>query len=552
MLKVELPLSIPVLIAGLRVVAVTNISMVSVGSVIGIGGLGTWFTEGYQADKSDQIVAGIIAIFLLAIVIDIAHPAGRPAHHAVGAGQGGVMNFLQQALAYIFTAANWGGKAGLGARILEHLQYTAVAVVVSALIAIPIGLLIGHTGRGTFLVVTGVNALRALPTLGVLLLGVLLWGLGLLPPTVALMLLGIPPLLAGTYAGIANVDPKVVDAARSMGMTETRVLTRVEVPNALPLILGGLRTATLQIVATATVAAYASLGGLGRYLIDGIKVRQFYLALVGCVAGDGAGAGARRLAGAGGVGVGSRHGPFPPDAATAARRRGGPGVRITYVTDGRTSGRLRTRRPVAYGRRVSAANDATESAWPAILTWRAHDVSRMESARVQLSGNRIKAYGRIVAAASGTHPAFSASYDLVTDDSGATKRLSLSVTLAERDRQLSIARDEENMWLITDHQGQSRGVLRGRARRRRRLQPVLQRAADPAHRPVPAGRFGHAAGGLRVPARPDGQPRPTISYSSSGLDSGDGIKLHSPVAETTITVDDDGFIVDYPGLAERI
>lgn len=193
------------------------------------------------------------------------------------------MNFLQQALDYIFSAQNWGGNAGLGARIIEHLQYTAVAVAVSALIAIPIGLIIGHTGRGSFLVVTAVNGLRALPTLGVLLLGVLLWGLGLLPPTVALMLLGIPPLLAGTYAGIANVDPKVTDAARSMGMTERRVLMRVEVPNAMPLILGGLRTATLQVVATATIAAYASLGGLGRYLIDGIKVRQFYLALVGAL-----------------------------------------------------------------------------------------------------------------------------------------------------------------------------------------------------------------------------------------------------------------------------
>jgi osmoprotectant transport system permease protein len=192
-------------------------------------------------------------------------------------------NFLQQALSFIFTAANWGGPAGLTARILEHLQYTVVAVVFSAIIAVPLGMLIGHTGRGTFLVVTGVNALRALPTLGVLLLGVLLWGLGLIPPTVALMLLGIPPLLAGTYSGIANVDPLVVDAARSMGMTETRILLRVETPNALPLILSGLRTATLQIVATATVAAYASLGGLGRYLIDGIKVREFYLALVGAL-----------------------------------------------------------------------------------------------------------------------------------------------------------------------------------------------------------------------------------------------------------------------------
>ena len=193
------------------------------------------------------------------------------------------MNFLKQALSYIFTAAHWGGQAGLAARIGEHLQYTIVAVAAAAAIAIPIGLFIGHTGRGTFVVVTGVNALRALPTLGVLLLGVLLWGLGLVPPTVALMLLGIPPLLAGTYAGIANVDRTVVDAARSMGMTESRVLLRVELPNALPLILGGLRSATLQVVATATIAAYASLGGLGRYLIDGIRVRQFHIALVGAL-----------------------------------------------------------------------------------------------------------------------------------------------------------------------------------------------------------------------------------------------------------------------------
>ena len=193
------------------------------------------------------------------------------------------MNFIGQALSYLFTAANWTGPVGLAARTVEHLEYTAAAVAVSALIAIPVGMIVGHTGRGTLVVVSLVNALRALPTLGVLLLAVLLWGLGLVPPFVALMLLGIPPLLAGTYAGIAAVDRTVVDAARAMGMGELRVLLRVEVPNALPLILGGLRTATLQVVATATVAAYASLGGLGRYLIDGIKVRQFHIALVGAL-----------------------------------------------------------------------------------------------------------------------------------------------------------------------------------------------------------------------------------------------------------------------------
>ena len=169
-------------------------------------------------------------------------------------------------------------------------------------------MLIGHTGRGTFLVVTGVNALRALPTLGVLLLGVLLWGLGLVPPTVALMLLGIPPLLAGTYAGSPTSTRTSSTRPESMGMTESRVLLRVETPNALPLILGGLRTATLQIVATATVAAYASLGGLGRYLIDGIKVRAVPHRAGRRADGDGAGADPRRRAGVRGVGVGAGFG----------------------------------------------------------------------------------------------------------------------------------------------------------------------------------------------------------------------------------------------------
>src|SRR6202046_2294011 len=107
------------------------------------------------------------------------------------------------------------GPVGLGVRTLEHLEYPAAPVAVSALVAIPLGLIVGHTGRGTLVVVSPVNALRALPTLGVLLLAVLLWGLGLVPPIVALMLLGIPPLLAGTYAGLAAVDRAGGAAARA-------------------------------------------------------------------------------------------------------------------------------------------------------------------------------------------------------------------------------------------------------------------------------------------------------------------------------------------------
>lgn len=193
------------------------------------------------------------------------------------------MTFLVHALAYLLHADNWLGPVGLAARTLEHLEYTLAAVGLSALIAVPVGLVIGHTGRGALVVVSAVNGLRALPTLGVLLLAVLWWGLGWPPAIVALMLLGIPPILAGTYAGVSAVDATVVDAARAMGMTEKQVVLRVEWPNALPLILGGFRTATLQVVATATVAAYASLGGLGRLLIDGIKVREFHLAVAGAL-----------------------------------------------------------------------------------------------------------------------------------------------------------------------------------------------------------------------------------------------------------------------------
>lgn len=129
--------------------------------------------------------------------------------------------------------------------------------------------MVGHTGRGGLLLVGVANALRALPTLGLLTLVVLVIGIGLVPPLAALIVLAIPPIMAGTYSGIQAVDPEMVDAARGLGMREHQVLLRVELPNALPLILGGVRSATLQLVATATVAAYVALGGLGRYVIDG-------------------------------------------------------------------------------------------------------------------------------------------------------------------------------------------------------------------------------------------------------------------------------------------
>src|SRR5689334_20668015 len=192
----------------------------------------------------------------------------------------------------------------------------------------------------------------------------------------------------------------------------------------------------------------------------------------------------------------------------------------------------------------------SEDNWPAVLTWRAHDVPRMESVRVQLSGNRIKAYGRIVAAATEVHPAFSASYDLVTDDSGATKRLSLTVTMAERERQLNIARDEENMWLVQDKQNQATREPHDGAL-------DVDVVYSPFFNALPIRRTGlhQRAESVSLPVVYVRLPEltvdtVTIDYTSSA--AGGGIELTSPVAETTVTVDDEGFILDYPGLAERI
>jgi osmoprotectant transport system permease protein len=193
------------------------------------------------------------------------------------------VNLLTDVAAWFADPAHWSGSGGVPHRLLEHLQYSAVAVLIAAVIAVPIGAVVGHTGRGGFLVVGVANALRSLPELGVLTLLVTLIGISLLPVTIALVLLAVPPLLAGTYAGVRNVDRAVVDAARGMGMREPDVLLRVELPNALPLLIGGLRTATLQVIATTAIAAFVSFGGLGRYLIDGLGILDYTQMAAGAV-----------------------------------------------------------------------------------------------------------------------------------------------------------------------------------------------------------------------------------------------------------------------------
>ena len=193
------------------------------------------------------------------------------------------MSLWQLLWHWLTTSAHWHGNTGIPTRLVEHLEYTGLTMVIAIVIAIPIGVVVGHTGRGGFVVVAVANGLRALPTLGLLTIVVLAAGLGLAPPVLALTVLAVPPLLAGTYAGIRAVDPAVVDAAKGVGMRGWQVILRVEVPNALPLIFGGIRSAALQVVATATIAAYVGLGGLGRFVIDGIAEQDYTQALAGAL-----------------------------------------------------------------------------------------------------------------------------------------------------------------------------------------------------------------------------------------------------------------------------
>jgi osmoprotectant transport system permease protein len=185
------------------------------------------------------------------------------------------MSFIRFAWDWLRSPANWHGSDGIPLRILQHLGYTGLALLVAALIAVPLGVAIGHYGRGGFLVVNLANAWRAIPTLGLLILMVSLIGFSVFAWLIPLVVLAIPAILVNAYEGVAGVDPATKDAARGTGMTDWQVLRKVEIPVALPLIMLGLRTGAIFVVATATIAAYIGLGGLGRYIIDGLATDNY-------------------------------------------------------------------------------------------------------------------------------------------------------------------------------------------------------------------------------------------------------------------------------------
>jgi osmoprotectant transport system permease protein len=195
------------------------------------------------------------------------------------------MQFFLDAFRWLTDPANYvAGSISplpIHERVFEHLWYTFISVLIATVIALPLGLFIGHTGRGRQFVIGFTGAMRALPTLGLLMALFLIVGAtvpftqaAFVASIIALVILAIPSILAGAYAGVESVDPQTVDSGRAIGMTEMQILTRIEIPLSLPLIIAGIRAATLQVIATAVIASYISLGGLGTIIASGIGLND--------------------------------------------------------------------------------------------------------------------------------------------------------------------------------------------------------------------------------------------------------------------------------------
>lgn len=198
------------------------------------------------------------------------------------------MNVLLGTAAWFADPAHWQGSDGIPTRVGEHIWISMVALAFALVIALPAGLLIGHTNRAALATVSVMNVGRALPSLAFLAFALplafaLSLGLGFWPTVLALVPLAIPLIVINTYTAIRSVDPDYVEAARGMGMREAGILFRVEIPVALPIILGGIRNAAVTVVATATLGALVAGGGLGRYIVDGLARQDNPRLLAGAI-----------------------------------------------------------------------------------------------------------------------------------------------------------------------------------------------------------------------------------------------------------------------------
>lgn len=190
---------------------------------------------------------------------------------------------LAMLLDWFSDTANWQGPDGIPNRVAEHVYYTVVSMAVAMAVALPLGVGLGHAGRGGLVAINVSNIGRAVPEFGVVILVFLVAGYGDIPILVALVALAIPPMVTNSYVGMRSVDPDIRQAAWGMGMTGWQVLWLVELPIALPVVMAGIRTSAVQVLSTATLAAYVGLGGLGRYLIDGLATKELTQVVGGAI-----------------------------------------------------------------------------------------------------------------------------------------------------------------------------------------------------------------------------------------------------------------------------
>lgn len=191
------------------------------------------------------------------------------------------MNLLVQAIRWLLEPAHYHGANSIGTRTLEHLSISATVIAIASIVGIPLGFLIGHTGKGRALVLLTSGGARALPTLGLITIVALRIGIGLKAPLIALVVLALPSVLGGAYAGFEAVDRQLIDGSRSIGLTEMQIVTQIEIPLGLTLLIGGLRSASLQVISTVTLADYVGGGGLGRFIFLGLKTRDYAQMLAG-------------------------------------------------------------------------------------------------------------------------------------------------------------------------------------------------------------------------------------------------------------------------------
>ena len=198
------------------------------------------------------------------------------------------MNALLALVRWLTDPVNWQGPHGIPIRVLEHIELSGLSVVAALLIAMPIALYLGHTGRAGFIAINVANIGRALPSLALLAFGLVIaislgLGLGFWPTVFALVPLAIPPILTNSYVAIREVDRDIVDAARGMGLSEGQILRSIEVPLGLPLMLAGVRTAAVNVVATATLGALVAGGALGRFIVDGLALQEYDQLMAGAL-----------------------------------------------------------------------------------------------------------------------------------------------------------------------------------------------------------------------------------------------------------------------------